>query len=311
MIVKYALPEHYRGITSLFERNYEHYHYDALLDYEQLTDLFSRDFIGWVALDGNTVAGFAALYNTAEGSSSIIKLAHLLVDERYRGRHLGSLLEAEREKYYKLTNNSIVLASCVEIPPQSMFLKKKHGFSFLGARVNYRPDFVQRSHSILMGKYNKLVTSKYLEKPSLWTQNLINTCCASLGGERIFIKKETSQIESYGLIVDVKSGRKTATPQKKSIHSLSLAETIKNIKDGDMPYVAVKTNAANDGFLQTDNFLIHNGFWPVIFLPDYDDNFDLLEYQYFKANQKYEYDELIKKLKEIKIYEDRISICAL
>lgn len=311
VVVTYALQEHYHGVISLFERNYEQYHYDALLNYEQLDDLFSRDFIGWVALDGNIVAGFAALYNTTEGNSIIIKLAHLLVDEMYRGRHIGSLLETEREKYYKSISNSIVLASCVEMPPQSMFLKKKHGFSFLGARVNYRPDLVQRSHSILMGKYNKLITTRYLEKPSLWTQELIDTRCASLGCERIFIEKDTSQRELYDLIVDEKSGRKTAIPRRNSDHTLSLDEVVKNIKDCNMPYISMKINAANSGFHHTDNFLIHNGFWPVIFLPNYDDNFDLIEYQYFKVNQKSEYDNLINKLEELKIYEDRIGLSAI
>ena len=159
MIIRQATENDYEGIISLFKRNYNRYHYEQLLNYEQLFALFSKNLLGWVALDKELVIGFAGLY---EEENRIIKLAHLLVDENYRGYHLGSLLETKREDYYQKIESGIILASCVDTPPQSMFLKKKHSFHFLGARVNYRPSPLHRGHSILMGKYNRDIKLEYL-----------------------------------------------------------------------------------------------------------------------------------------------------
>ena len=265
--------------------------------------------LGWVALDKELVIGFAGLY---EEENRIIKLAHLLVDENYRGYHLGSLLETKREDYYQKIESGIILASCVDTPPQSMFLKKKHGFHFLGARVNYRPSPLHRGHSILMGKYNRDIKQEYLETPSDVTRKIIYSRCLSLECTRVFVKKKATQQGAYAILTDDKLGRKTARFQNnKNSKCFSLLDAIENLKDGHLPYVSITVNAFQEGFSKADSILIENGFYPVIFLPNYNSDVDLLEYQYFGIAEKQEYESLIEKLKELQVYEDRIGVCAL
>ncbi|HEY5588743.1 MAG TPA: GNAT family N-acetyltransferase [Candidatus Paceibacterota bacterium] len=312
MDIEQARKEHYKEIVSLFEQNYFKYHYDSLVDISKLSQLFKQGFMGWVALDNKRVIGFAGLYKKAVMGIPIIELAHLLVDEKFRGQHLGSILEKTRETYYKNIWGCIVLASCVENPIQSIILKKKHGFVVLGARVNYRPQTENRSNSVLLGKYYGLPKLKYIEEVGLLTSAIITKQCNEIGIKRIIRTGKGQATSKYMLDYNQKLGRAIAYLGDNQLKDELILEDMVNVlKNVKCPYTSIKINALLDGLSETDKILVNNGFYPAVYIPGYGLNADIIEYQYFQEYEINEYNKIINNLKVMNIYENSPNVCSV
>ncbi|MDR2982856.1 MAG: hypothetical protein LBV12_11495 [Puniceicoccales bacterium] len=62
-----------------------------------------------------------------------------------------------------------------------------------------------------------------------------------------------------------------------------------------------KVNVLSPGFGHTDTMLIDNDFYPVVYIPGYGVNADMMEYQYMRGSELQEYKRLNAKLVVMKL----------
>ncbi len=290
-VIRQVSEEHIYGIIDLFNNNYNNnYHYEDFLSPSKIKALLNTDrFKGWVAASENgKVIGFSGLYIEKNNSIKNIKLAHLLVDDHYRGNGIGNLLENARENYYsQLDESHIVRVSCVEKPVYSIKLKKKRGFSILGLRLAYRPvKGAHRTNSVLMGLLN-IKSIEYnasgIEKPSEKTCHLISTVCRSTGVQRNFLKRRGKFLCNYELSINGKLGRAVAKVSYKE-KGVPIQETIDKLKSSSCSYKAILVDAQSYGFAQIDHELNEQQFFPVAYIPNFGGGTDCIEYQFIDEN---------------------------
>jgi ribosomal protein S18 acetylase RimI-like enzyme len=302
--------EHINSIVELFNSNYSNkYHYDKVTSPLKLRYLLnSKNFKGWVVLSKNKkVIGFSGVYTKNKNSLKFVKLAHLLVDEKYRGNGVGELLEEAREQYYaNLKESKIVIVSCVENPIYSVELKRKRGFNILGIRLFYRPETEssKRTNGIFMGLLNIRNTEndiKNIEEPSNKTKELISLISLNNGIERNFTNTRKNFLCKYKLLLNENLGRAIVIV-KYHKDGVSIKRVIEKLQLISFPYMAICIQAQSPGFAEADYELITNKFYPLTYVPHLNAGKDLVEYQFISNLNSIEYNHISKYTKQFLSY---------
>ncbi len=285
IIIENVNKTHIDDLVTLFKGNYGSYHYNSFSSRKTLMKLLSNNLVGWVGLDNGRVIAFAGLYDTIQDNYHLIKLAHLLVDKDYRGYHIGSRMEKVRYDYYSNFQHSLVVASCVDIPPQSVQLKLKYGFCCLGMKTNYRSSNLVGDNSIILGKYSGIMCKEVkLEMPTLSTKDFIKQICKNSNFEYKFNIPNNYKCDiKFGYEIDQLNSRIVGYISFNE-NGMTLIELIKLFDILNMRYMSIKINTRILGFRQLDNILCNNGYIPIMYIPCYSQHLDLLEYQ--KINTK-------------------------
>ena len=280
IIIEKVKKTHITDLVTLFKENYGSYHYSAFSSEKSLLKLFSNNLKGWVGLENDKVVAFAGLYDTVQDDYHLIKLAHLLVDKKYRGYLIGSRLEKERNDYYSKFQHALVVASCVDIPPQSVQLKLKYGFYFLGMKTNYRCSNLVGDNSIILGKYSGINHKEVkLEMPSLSTRDFIIQICKNSNYVYKFNDSNNYKYDmKFEYDIDQINSRIVGYISFNE-NGIPLIELIRLFDILNMRYMSIKINTRILGFGQLDNLLCNNGYIPTVYIPYYGKHFDLLEYQ--------------------------------
>ena len=296
IIIEEAKKIHISGLVTLFKENYGLYHYNAFSDEKLLQELFYNNLIGWIGRENDKIIAFSGLYDIVQDDYHLIKLAHLLVDKNYRGYHIGSRLEEARNDYYSKIQHSLVVASCVDEPLQSIQLKLKHGFSCLGIKTNYRSSNLVGKNGVIFGKYNGILHREvHFEPPTLVTQNFIEQICENNNFEYKFDKLNAQMCDvKFEYEIDPLNSRIVAyiSSTKKGI---LLSELIKLFNVYNMRYMSIRINTRIKGFEKIDNLLHSNGYTPVMYIPYYSKQVDLLEYQRLNAEDYITYKKFFEK----------------
>lgn len=295
IIIEQAKTVHVTRIVQLFKENYGTYHYNAFSNEKTLHDLLSGNFIGWIGRENSKIISFAGLYDFAQEDQHLIKLAHLLVDKNYRGYHIGSKMEEIRSNYYSKFKHSLVLASCVDTPPQSIRLKQKNGFNILGIKTNYRKSNLVGNNSVILGKYCGTYKNVRLEMPSKTTTEFIESICKS---NNFFC--DFDKVENFTNTIKFKyekdcNNSRIAGYISSHKDAISLAELFKILDRIDIRYKSIRINTKIRGFRNIDCLLLSNGYIPVMYIPYYDKQQDLLEYQKFDNDTYKIYKNLFEK----------------
>lgn len=280
IIIERADKSHVNDIVVLFKENYGSYHYSAFLNEESLLRLLSENLKGWVGLKNNKVIGFAGLYDTVNNDYHLIKLAHLLVDKNYRGYHIGSCLENVRNNYYSKFQHVIVIASCVDTPPQSIQLKLKHGFRCLGIRINYRCSNLVGNNSVILGRYNGIKHKRVnLEMPTVSTRDFIIQICKNNNYEYKFKHSRIYKCDiKFKYEIDQTNNRVVGCISFDE-KGFTLTDLIELFDSLNMKYMSIRINTRILEFGQLDKLLLDNRYIPIVYIPYYNEQFDLIEYQ--------------------------------
>lgn len=295
IFIERATENHVSGLVTLFKENYGSYHYPAFSHEKTLKNLLSHNLKGWVGQE-NKVIAFAGLYDIQKDNYHLIKLAHLLVDKEYQGHHIGSKLENQRKEYYSGFQHSLVIASCVDEPCQSVQLKLKHGFSCLGIKTHYRSSNLVGDNSIILGKYTGLLERCIqIEIPSFNTQTFIIQICNRNNFEYIFREpiKNIHKLK-FEYEIDFLNNRIIGFVSQTN-KGLLLDDLIKLFDSYNFRYISIKINTRITGFSQIDIFLCNNGYTPITYIPHYTKDVDLLEYQKLDDDSYKTYKILVEK----------------
>ena len=293
-----------KKIVELFIRNYPDGYYDKNFSCCKKMEslIMNEKFIGIVALDLNreTIIGFSGLYLQENKDVMKIYLSNFLVDQEYRGKGIGNMIEEEKNIFFLQQNKKIIVYSLV-IPRTLGSLKSKigHGYKIWGIRNFFgeqEPSPVGHGHLFVVGKlvnFNEIIVVAPILKKV--TKNLLN----SLGYPLIYLsdcaKKEDYSFEiifpddiKYGQccvdIVHKKETNKTTMDIKTIIEVIERLKKLTKIH----AYVAIRINT---NFLSAfaggviENILLKNQFFGTSFLPYFDDGQHMIEYQYIDESK--------------------------
>ncbi len=275
-----------RQIVTLFCENYENYHYKNLCTYGGVLELIlNKQFNCVYIMDGNNLCGFAGYYLKQECDNvKEFQLAHLLVDERYRGNGYGSMLEDLRlDVIGQISNNKVIYASCVEKPYNSIRMKADRGFYVGGFRYHYRPRQDLRDNSVVMINTGSLHHEIYIEPLHVATDKLLR-----LGNPNIKRKQIEPCCGKYSVRIEDenKLGRVLiyiSVNSKKEQQLDRLDEFyLKGITKKTDKYIGVRINPSISGFGYIDNLLIKNNFFPICYIPYVENGYGMLEYQFLQ-----------------------------
>ena len=274
-------------IVNLFKCNYNQYHYEAFQSKGGIINLFSdRQFECLILYEQGKVLGFAGYYIKNYFSSNILEilLAHLLVDENYRGKGYGSLLEKYRlELIEKIKKPKVIYASCVENPRNSIQSKIKRNFYMGGFRYQYRPGKFERTNSVVMIYTGGLHKKICIECPSNLTQKVMK-----IGNPEIYFK-DAIWNNSYTIkkINEQKLGRIVCHIFSNDRKGEKIDDYfLKILEQNKEKYIAVYLSPAIQGFKYIDKILINNSFYPLSYIPYIGDGAGIIEYQYVEMGIK-------------------------
>lgn len=277
-IEKWMLPQ----ISKLFALNYKKYHYAKLTSVQGVELLLNSEEFDFVCIEEKReIVGFAGFY-IKKGSKNFVEeclLAHLLVDSKYRGRGLGTILEDARMKMLTLdSKEKVIYVSCVEKPSNSVHMKLERGFHVTGFRSHYREKNGKRENAIV------LVNTSYVkqrDKLSLCVDNEITKNVLKIGGGNIVFTEYSKRTEYYYLLKfeyleDL--GRMIGRFENDKENGKKLNDI--EIPSVNKPYLSIYVNVLINDFRRVDDFLIRNNFYPICYIPYVEDYYGILEYQF-------------------------------
>lgn len=320
-------------INNLFAMNYTNYHYTNFINLEETQKLIRDETFDCVCIcDNNVVIGFAGYYDETNNNSSIklYKLAHLLVDNKCRGRGLGSLLEDNRLMMVNsIAGEKVIYASCVENPRNSIYMKLNRGFRINGFKYCYRNAYMKRDNSLILVNSDAIIrkkqvivnTSNYLTRRILKSGNadILFTCSNNEKVEQLNSGEDKCNCrlndiaKNYvaSISFDEVLGRSISRIES---FAMSSDDTINEILPDitKVKYNSIIVNPSISGFDKLDNHLLKNSFYPVSYIPYINNYYGELEYQYlpYGMNEILEDVEVSDKGKEFirKLYDDSYNL---
>ena len=263
-------------IIGLFKKNYGNYHYQCFSSKEKFIEKMKNDSLHFVYLvDDDKVVGFAGYYlrNNEKTSQKEIFLAHLLVDNDYRGQGLGTILENKRLNIVEnIPSVDIIWASCVENPMKSVQMKLNRGFEIYGFRYNYRPNnSVNKNALVLVKKLNK-----NLKYENAITQLTRLSCVSN--------EKTQSNLNYYMKIEENKALLRTVCKISLFCEEGYIpvnSENLEKLKQME-GYISIHVSPFINGFDLLDSFIEKRHFYRLAYIPDSNTCNGLIEYEYLR-----------------------------
>ncbi len=308
-IICKAENQHIPGIIALFKNNYKDGYFNREFDSEsELKKLLNSGlFEALVAvLSNGQVIGFNATYLQkvayAKESIGILQsiyedmekgvkksytginqayLAHFLVDENYRNYGIGKRLEKERSNICKnLPGKTLVYALSLESSKDSVSLKKQLGFNLWGTRTQTIPakGDQARGNVLIMGctyGFDKVLDINSVSK---MTESVIRSSSPSIKRNHTN-HKSTIFAGKAEYVFDHILERAICNVTSDQAGD-DILPMIDAVKKSPYPYKAIYIPAQIEGLSYVDTVLIKNRFFPVAFLPYFNEGLDIIEYQY-------------------------------
>lgn len=277
-VEKWMIPQ----ISKLFVLNYKKYHYAKLTSLQGLELLLNNEEFDFICIEEKReIIGFAGFY-IRKGSKNFVEeclLAHLLVDSKYRGRGLGTILEDARMKMLTLdSKEKVIYVSCVEKPSNSIHMKLERGFLVTGFRYHYREKDKKRENAIVLTNTSYV---KQNDKLSLCVNNEITKKILKIGRANIVFTECSRRTECYYLLKFEcleNLGRMIGRFESDKENGKKLNDI--EIPIVNKPYLSIYVNVMINDFRSVDDFLIKNDFYPICYIPYVENYYGILEYQF-------------------------------
>lgn len=269
-------------INELYKMNYQCYHYEKLTSYDGIKKLLcDKEFDCVCIVDEDKIVGYAGFYTRGVGNDLVQEclLAHLLVDNSYRGRGLGTMLEENRLHILKQDGiEKVIYSSCVENPKNSIYMKLNRQFFVNGFRYKYRNVAQKKENAVILVNTVSVTKSKTISisVTSNMTKKLLKR-----GNPNILFTTDIEDESLYRIIInkDEKLGRTIGRIISDELY-------VDRISDIKMPtalnneYISIYVRPSIEGFGNIDRFLICQNFYPICYIPYIKDYYGIVEYQF-------------------------------
>lgn len=280
-----SVQEEADDIVALFNKNYKDGYYNQNFSSgENLRKLISQEsFIGVTAKSNHKIVGFSGIYVDKYAELNKIYLANFLVDEDYRGKGLGNLIDEKKvEICNSIAGRSIVYSILAETTIASVKIKENYGYKIWGIRLFYgelEPNQTGDGHLLVMGKSIGIEEKmRDLDNLHAMTRAMINLTSTPAQfsskvaiAHSLFCAYYPSNVDfgQYACIV------------KQSDYGFPIESIIERVllnKD-TCPYLVIRLDI-KDVNPKVEEAILNAGFFPTSFLPHFDHGADIIEYQY-------------------------------